>query len=120
MRVKGSCHCGATKFEVEAPAEVTRCTCSVCSKKGALWAYYAPDDVAMETPGVTATYRWQSKIIEHNFCPHCGCTTYTKSPSWVDFKPDFEHPRLAINARLLDDFDLEAVPVTVIDGRNLW
>lgn len=30
-------------------------------------------------------------------------------------------PRYEVcNARLFDDFDLEAVPVTVIDGKNLW
>ena len=41
MPIKGSCHCGATQFEVtEPPASVTRCTCSFCSKRGALHAYY--------------------------------------------------------------------------------
>lgn len=45
MTVKGSCHCGRTQFEVsEAPTDVTRCTCSFCSKRGALWAYYKPAD----------------------------------------------------------------------------
>ncbi|CAF3351333.1 unnamed protein product [Rotaria socialis] len=31
----GSCHCGAVKFEVEAPADlcVFRCNCSICRKK---------------------------------------------------------------------------------------
>ena len=38
MTVKGSCHCGATQFEVPtAPESVTRCTCSFCTKRGALW-----------------------------------------------------------------------------------
>jgi hypothetical protein len=27
---------------------------------------------------------------------------------------------VGVNARLLHDFDLDAVPVTVIDGKNLW
>ena len=26
----------------------------------------------------------------------------------------------SINARLLDDVDVEAIPVTVVDGKNLW
>lgn len=121
MSIKGSCHCGATRFEVEtAPESVTRCTCSICTKSGGLWAYYTPDQIRFETPKSTATYRWQSLIVAHNFCPTCGCTTYNESPSWVDFKPDFEHPRIAINARLFDDFDFATVPVEVIDGRNLW
>lgn len=121
MTIKGSCHCGANRFEIEtAPESVTRCTCSICAKKGALYAYYPVDAVKFETPTSFATYRWQSKTVAHNFCPTCGCSTYNLSPSWVDFKPDFDHMRVAINARLLDDFDLDAVPVEVIDGKNLW
>jgi hypothetical protein len=29
-------------------------------------------------------------------------------------------PKVGINARLVDDFDLGSVPVTVIEGKNLW
>ena len=34
----GGCHCGAVRFEVEAPAEleVEDCNCSICSKSGYL------------------------------------------------------------------------------------
>jgi hypothetical protein len=28
--------------------------------------------------------------------------------------------KVGVNARLFDDFDLDAVPVTVIDGKTLW
>ena len=121
MPVKGSCHCGAFRFTLaEAPAEVTRCTCSICSRRGALWAYYVPEDVSMEKPTSDTVYRWQSCTVTFHSCPRCGCTTYNESPSWVDGAPDFAHPRLAINARLLEGIDVEAIPVTVIDGRNLW
>lgn len=122
MTLQGSCHCGKTRFEVtEAPTEVTRCTCSYCSKRGGLWAYYTPEQFRLLTPlKDVATYRWNTGMIAHHFCATCGCTTYGESPSWVDFKPDFEHPKISINARLLDDFDLDAVPVSVIDGKNLW
>ncbi len=120
MLIKGSCHCGATRFEVEAPAEVTRCTCTLCTKRGALWAYYTPAGFKLDTPPTTATYRWQSLTVAHHFCPHCGCSTYSESPDWSKGTPDLDNPRVGINARLLDDFDLDAVPVKVIDGRNLW
>jgi len=50
MTLKGSCHCGATQFEIaEAPAKVARCTCSFCSKRGALWAYYSPEQFNLTT-----------------------------------------------------------------------
>ncbi|MGL4289610.1 MAG: GFA family protein, partial [Phreatobacter sp.] len=29
-------------------------------------------------------------------------------------------PKISVNTRLFDDFDLDAVPVEVIDGKNLW
>ena len=49
--IKGSCHCGNTQFEVSAaPSGVTRCTCSLCSKRGALWAYYTPAQFRLTSP----------------------------------------------------------------------
>jgi len=40
MTINGSCHCANTRFEVsEALHSVTRCTCALCSKRGALWAF---------------------------------------------------------------------------------
>ena len=41
-------------------------------------------------------------------------------PDWSTGKPDFDKPKVGVNSRLFDDFDLDAVPVTVIDGKNLW
>jgi hypothetical protein len=122
MTIKGSCHCGATQFEVtEAPASVTRCTCSLCSKRGALWAYYKPEQFHLTTPpGQMATYHWRTRTVKHHFCATCGCGTYSVSPDWSTGKADFENLKIGVNARLFDGFDLDAVPVVVIDGRNLW
>ena len=121
MSLKGSCHCKATVFEVTlAPVSVTRCTCSICSKKGALWAYYSPDEVRIAPQRSSATYRWQSMTVKHNFCPTCGCTTFTESPDWSTGEPNFDNMRVAVNARLFDDFDLDAVETVTIDGKNLW
>ena len=121
MTIKGSCHCKATTFEVShAPENVTQCTCSFCSKRGALWAYYQPADVKIFTDAAHATYQWGSKTIKHNFCATCGCTTYTETPDWSTGQPDFDNPKISINARLFDDFDLDTVEVVVIDGKNLW
>jgi hypothetical protein len=122
MTIKGSCHCGNTRFEVsEAPASVTRCTCSLCSKRGALWGYYTPAQFRLTTRiENVATYQWQSRTVKHHFCANCGCSTYSESPDWSTGTPDFDNPRIGVNSRLLDDFDLDAVPVAVIDGKNLW
>src|SRR4051812_42011502 len=70
MRVEGSCHCGETVFEVtEAPSSVTRCTCSLCAKRGALWAYYTPAQFRLLSPSENvATYLWGSRTVKHHFC----------------------------------------------------
>lgn len=122
MKIKGSCHCGATAFEVSAvPENVTQCTCSFCSKRGALWAYYTPSQFRLATPATNlSTYRWGSKTIKHHFCGTCGCGTFTETPDWSTGEPDFDNPKVSVNARLFDDFDLGAVEVVVIDGKNLW
>ena len=123
MPLHGSCHCGKTKFEVtEVPASVTRCTCSYCSKRGALWAYYSPGQFKLAAPREEelATYHWNSRTIKAHFCDVCGCVTFGVSPDWSTGAPDFDNPKIGVNARLFDDFDLDAVPVEVIDGKNLW
>ena len=70
MAIKGSCHCGNTQFEVsEQPSSVTRCTCSLCSKRGALWAYYTPAQFRLLSPSVNvATYLWGGRTVKHHFC----------------------------------------------------
>jgi hypothetical protein len=120
--IKGSCHCGNTKFEVtEAPAGATRCTCSFCSKSGSLWAYYTPAQFHLTSREENvATYRWGSRTVKHHFCANCGGNTFSESPDWSTGKPDFDKMKVGVNAWLFDDFDTGAVPVTVIDGKNLW
>ncbi|HMG50937.1 MAG TPA: GFA family protein [Inquilinus sp.] len=122
MPIKGSCHCRATQFELpEAPTGLTRCTCSLCSKRGGLWAYYPADQFKLKTArDRVSTYQWGSYTIQHHYCAICGCGTYSEMPDFSTGQPDFSKPTVSINARLLDDFNLDAVPVQVIDGKNLW
>ncbi|KAF0811315.1 hypothetical protein IGB42_04210 [Andreprevotia sp. IGB-42] len=123
MTITGSCHCGKTAFRIngEIPAQLTRCTCSFCAKRGALYAYYAPEQVEVTTPDGDALYRWQSNMVAHHFCQVCGNATYSDSPAFeMDGKWDGKTRRIAVNARLFDEFDAAEAPVTVIDGKNLW
>lgn len=123
MSVIVSCHCGGTRLELpEPPRSVTQCSCTYCTKSGALWAYYPPTapKVLSETHG--AIYSPTTPLHEHHFCARCGCTTYSISPDYS--LEDTEVPdrkKLAVNARLLDDYALlTSLPVETIDGRNLW
>jgi hypothetical protein len=124
MIIRGQCHCGQQAFEIEGeiPAALTRCTCSFCSKRGALYAYYRPDQFKSTTPdSPPKTYRWNSKLVAHNSCPNCGCATFSDSPAFnPDGSWDGHTRRFGVNARLFEGFVAADAPVTVIDGKNLW
>jgi len=122
MSVKGSCHCRATQFElVEPPAEVTSCNCSFCAKRGPLWAYTTPTGFKLITArDRVSTYQWGQYLGQHHHCAICGCGTYSEFPGFSGGAPDYNKPSVSVNARLLDDFDVEALPVRRIDGKNAW
>ena len=124
MTIKGSCHCGKVNFEIDAeiPDELTRCTCSFCSKRGALIAYYQPDQFQISASDKDdGIYRWNTNLAAHHFCMHCGVSTFTDTPAFeTDGSWDKKTRCIGVNARLFDNFDAESVPVTVIDGKNLW
>ena len=119
MAMSGSCHCGAVRFEVPAaPDWLAACNCSFCRKRGVLWGYYPAAAVGVLAAEGQATYRWNSGSVAHHHCSICGCGTYSESPTWTAQGPDFANPRIAINARLLEGFDLEAAPRRAIDGAS--
>lgn len=121
MPLQGTCHCKAFTFEVDvAPEYVVNCTCTFCSKRGVLWAYYEPQQVRLTSHESVATYQKAGSPIKHHHCNTCGCGTYTESPDFSSGQPDFERPRYGINARLFDDLDLSTLSIKAIDGRNLW
>jgi hypothetical protein len=119
MTLKASCHCRATQFTVEtAPIELASCNCSFCAKRGALWAYYTPAQFKLITaPDRVSTYQWGSYTVKHHYCAICGCGTFSESPDWSKGEPDFDNPRVGVNARLFDGFDLEPLPVRKMDGK---
>lgn len=123
MPLTGRCHCGRNAFEVdgELPEKLTRCTCSLCSKRGHLYAYYDPAQFKVTQADSDAVYRWNTKAIANHFCSACGCDLYADSPAFErDGSWDGKTRRIAVNARLLDDFEAADWPVTVIDGKHLW
>lgn len=123
MPLSGRCHCGRNTFEIagELPPALTRCTCSFCSKRGQLYAYFTPDQFKPTQADSDAVYRWQTRMVAHHFCSACGCGLYADSPAFeMDGKWDGKTRRIGVNARLLDDFEAADWPVTVIDGKHLW
>ena len=123
MPLTARCHCGRSVLQVagELPEKLTRCTCSFCSKRGHLYAYFKPEQFTVVTADSDAVYRWNTRQVANHFCSACGCDLYADSP---DFQPDGTWDgvtrRIALNARLIDDFEAADWPVTVIDGKHLW
>lgn len=119
MILQGACHCGAQRFSAPAPASLTDCNCSSCSKRGTLAAYYDPGEVALDlTPELLGDYEWGDRMMTFHHCQACGCPVYSDAPAWTREDGQAMPARIILNARLFDDFDLASVPVRKIDGRS--
>jgi hypothetical protein len=107
-----SCHCGAVRIALaRRPRTVTECTCSICRRYGALWAYCTNRTVQILTrPGALAKYAWRNRTLEFHRCRRCGCVTHheraRKRPGST----------VGVNARLLPPQVLAGIPVRLFDG----
>ena len=74
MNYKGSCHCGAIRFEVEGDlSNVIECNCSMCRRKGSLLGFVPQDKLKLLTPRENmGTYTFNRHVIKHHFCKTCG------------------------------------------------
>jgi hypothetical protein len=110
----GSCHCGTVKFTIRADlAHLTRCTCSMCTKKGLLGCYVPPEEFQLlEGKDALMLYQFNKRIAKHYFCKRCGIHAF--------MNPRSNPNAYGVNVRCLDDFDLETAKyeVTLFDGRN--
>ena len=71
------------------------------------------DKLRLLTPeDAMSTYTFNKHLIRHHFCPVCGIHPFGAGS---DAKGN---AMAAINLRCLEDFDLDAVPVTHFDGRS--
>lgn len=111
---QGSCHCGRTRFEVEGEfEEAMECNCSHCSRKGYLLWFVPRDRLRPASPlSELSTYRFNKHVIDHHFCPDCGC-----APFGLGSAPDGT-AMAAINIRCLEGVELSAVKRVPVDGRS--
>jgi hypothetical protein len=90
MRYSGGCHCGAVRFEVEAPdeVEVERCNCSICAKSGFLHLIVPKSRFTLvRGDEALATYTFNSGVARHLFCRICGIKSFyipRSNPDGVD------------------------------------
>jgi hypothetical protein len=110
----GGCHCGRVRFRIAADlSQLVRCTCSMCTKKAMLGCYVTAEDFKLlQGEEDLALYQFNKKIAKHYFCRTCGIHSF--------MRPRSNPSAYAVNARCLDDFDLETASyeVKLFDGRN--
>ena len=71
MRYTGSCHCGAVRFEVEAPDEIEAedCNCSICRKSGYLHLIVPRSRFRLLSgEDALTTYTFNTGVARHTFC----------------------------------------------------
>ncbi len=109
---RGGCHCGRVAFEVSAVLdEVSECNCSICAKKGYLhWIVPRESFRLLTPPENLATYRFNTGVAQHHFCPRCGVASF--------YIPRSDPDKIDVNARCLDGVDLSKLRLRKFDGRN--
>ncbi|PIQ30521.1 MAG: aldehyde-activating protein [Zetaproteobacteria bacterium CG_4_9_14_3_um_filter_49_83] len=112
MIYQGSCHCGAIRFEVEAPAhiEADRCNCSICTKSGFLHLIVPLSHFRLLSgeDNIT-TYQFNTGIAKHTFCKTCGIKPF--------YTPRSNPDGIGINVHCLDTFPT-SLTITDFDGQN--
>ena len=99
MLLKGSCHCGAIRFEVESPHPYpyNLCYCSICRKTagGGGFAINLGAESArlkveaeVETSVYHAVIDGEESPAERHFCPRCASALWLYDPRW----PELLHP----------------------------
>jgi len=113
MQHKGSCHCGAVRFEFDAPArvDVTDCNCSMCSLTGYEHVFVGHDDLRFISGENQLTeYKFNTGQAAHMFCKTCGIKPL--------YRPRSHPESWSVNLRCVEGETLEAARRIEFDGRD--
>ena len=115
---RGSCHCGAVRFEAEIDlASATyRCNCSICSRTR-FWAAVVQPKAFRLISGETelTKYLFNAEQNAHYFCKRCGVRAFGIG--------DAAGPKrmYGVNLGCLENVtpeELAAAPITYVDGKH--
>lgn len=112
MIYRGSCHCGAVTFEVEAPEHIEAydCNCSICTKSGFLHLIVPKSRFRLLSGGSSITsYRFNTGIAQHTFCMVCGIKPF--------YTPRSNPDGIDVNVHCLD-MPPASLSVVPFDGQN--
>lgn len=110
---KGSCHCGAVKFEVQSTlSPALRCNCSLCRRKGTVMAAVDPEHFKLLSgENSLSLYQFNTRAAKHYFCKVCGIYTFHRPRT----NPDIYR----VNVGCLEGVDPISLKVGLNDGVSL-
>ena len=115
---RGSCHCGAVRFEadLDLTQSTYRCNCSICRRTRFWPAIAAPDGFRLVAgEQALVEYRFNTQRNQHFFCRHCGVRAFGVGNETPIGK------MVGVNVGCLEDLTDEALsqlPITYVDGLN--
>lgn len=113
MKHQGSCHCGAVKFTVEAPAQIEaiNCNCSLCSMVGFVHLIVKSEDFTLLQGEDSLTlYSFNTHTARHLFCKTCGVKSF--------YVPRSHPDGYSVNVNCLDHSTIKGVTTQDFDGQN--
>jgi hypothetical protein len=110
----GGCQCGKVRYEAAIElGEVIACNCSRCGRLGSLLAFIPASDFTLTSgEGDLQDFQFNKHVIHHLFCKTCGIQSFARGtgPGGAEM--------VAINARCLDDVDIDTLEINKVDGRS--
>lgn len=109
----GTCHCGAVRFEVEAPADISvqTCNCSLCAMTCFLHLIVPQSRFRLLTGAEHLTeYTFNTRTAKHLFCAACGIKSF--------YVPRSNPNGYSVNVRCLDRSRFTSIKLEAFDGQN--
>ena len=109
----GGCHCGAVRYEFDAPRDVVvqDCNCSICSKSGYLHLIVPGSRFRLlQGQEMLATYTFDTHEAKHMFCKTCGIKSF--------YIPRSNPDGFSVNVHCVDEGSLGKIEIELFDGKN--